>query len=240
MASNSIPASVTDRTFGFDALSEARNYRQALVTEFSPFLKGMVVEVGAGIGQFTELLQKQNPVTQVVAVEPEEVYCRKIEKRLSGVQVYRGTCDNLPPGTFCHAVACINVLEHIEDDRHALRQFYHLLANERGALCLFVPARPEIYAPIDRQLRHFRRYTKSDLKEKLETAGFELIRMDYYNFPGYFVWWMLFRVLHMQMTVSGVKLFDRCLFPMIHWLEERVMRPPIGQSLIAVARPKSQ
>ncbi|MEI7728649.1 MAG: methyltransferase domain-containing protein [Verrucomicrobiota bacterium] len=238
MASNP-PRVVPSSEFEFDALGEAHNYRRALIQEFGAFLKGRVIDAGAGIGQVTELLQRQAGVCEVLAVEPELTFCQAIEQHLPGVKVFHGTVANLPPTTSCNVLVCINVLEHIQDDAGALREFNRILAKERGVLCLFVPAGPEIFTPLDRKYGHYRRYSKSELKRKLEVAGFELLRLDYYNFPGYLAWWLLFRVFRLRrLRAGGVKLFDRYLFPVIHWFERRIARPPCGQSLIGVARPK--
>jgi hypothetical protein len=100
-----------------------------------------------------------------------------------------------------------------------------------------VPARPEIYAPIDRDFGHFRRYTFGELQEKLSRAGFKITRMHYFNSVGYFAWWLNFCVLKKRsFEPSKVRLYDRCIFPAVHWLESRVMRPPLGQSLLIIAR----
>ena len=103
-------------------------------------------------------------------------------------------------------------------------------------MCLFVPARPEIYAPIDRDFGHFRRYTRRELRSKLEEAGFKLLQFRYYNFVGYFLWWANFCVLKKRtFDVTKVKVFDRAIFPSIYFFETHVCEPPIGQSLIAIA-----
>ena len=47
-------------------------------------------------------------------------------------------------------------------------------------------ARPEIYSEIDKDFGHFRRYTRHELRQKLERAGFQVLRLRYYNIAGYF------------------------------------------------------
>jgi hypothetical protein len=112
-----------------------------------------------------------------------------------------------------------------------------LLRKRHGHACLFVPARPEIYAPIDKDFGHFRRYTKPELQLKLTNAGFKVERLVYFNLIGYFAWWFNFKVLQKRIFEAGaVRTFDRMIFPAGHWMEESLMRPPIGQSLLAVAK----
>jgi len=113
------------------------------------------------------------------------------------------------------------------------------LVAQSGTLCLFVPARPEIYAPIDSDFGHFRRYTRPELSRKLEQAGFQILALRYYNFVGYFAWWFNFCFLKKRRFDTGtVKFFDRLIFPCVHGIETHVCSPCIGQSLLAVARPK--
>ena len=133
-------------------------------------------------------------------------------------------------------IHAVEDLEHIEFDREELAAYYRLLMPSHGALCMFVPARAEIYAPIDEDFGHFRRYSKPELITKLNEAGFRDVQLRYFNFVGYFAWWMSFCVLKKRsFDVSAVRVFDRLIFPIVHGFETHVCPPPIGQSIIAVA-----
>ena len=223
--------------FEFDALQKAGNYRAALVQEFSPFLKGRVMEIGAGIGQFTEALAALPNVTEVVAIEPEARFCDAFRKLHPSRKIIEGTTDNLGEDPDWDAAVCINVMEHIRDDATELLKCRQRLAKRAGHLCLFVPAREEIYAPLDKDFGHHRRYARPQLREKLTQAGFQIVRLDYFNCIGYFAWWFSFCLLKKRHFDTGsVVVFDRLIFPVVHALERRLARPPFGQSLVAVAR----
>lgn len=231
-------AAAQTEDFEFAALDQARHYRARLLREFGADLAGRVLEVGAGIGQMTADLRAHPGVREVVAVEPEARFCARLRARLPDQRVVCGTVAHLGADAAWDAVLSVNVLEHIADDAAELRAYRDLLAARRGALCLFVPARPEIYAPIDRDFGHFRRYTRPGLRARLQAAGFRITRLRYYNFAGYFAWWLNFCVLRRRhFDLAGVRLFDRAIFPWVHTLETRVLAPPFGQSLLAVARP---
>ena len=233
-------ATAQTEDFEFAALNEAVNYRAALLEEFGQHLQGRVLEVGAGIGQFSGELRVLPGIAQLLSVEPEPQFCAEFRRRCPQLELLQGTVGDLPPGTAWDAVLSINVLEHIESDEHELSAYGRLLQPARGTLCLFVPARPEIYAPIDRDFGHFRRYTKPELKRKLERAGFELVSIRYYNFAGYLAWWLNFCVLGKRgFDVGSVRFFDRIIFPSMHFCESKMCAPPIGQSLIVVARAKA-
>ena len=99
-----------------------------------------------------------------------------------------------------------------------------------------MPARPEISSLIDKDFGHFRRYTRRELKSKLEKAGFRIERLVYFNLIGYFAWWWYFRLWKNRgFEIGRVRLFDKCIFPLLHAWESGALRPPIGQSLLAVA-----
>jgi hypothetical protein len=222
--------------FEFAALNEAKNYRRALLRDFEPYLRGNVLEVGAGIGQITSELRQMPEIQKLLSIEPDAAFCARLRARFPQHDLLQGTVGDLQSETDWNAILSINVLEHIEMDGEELAAYHHLLQPARGALCLLVPARPEIYAPIDKDFGHFRRYTRLELRRKLEGAGFKLVRFRYYNFAGYFAWWVNFCLLKKRsFDVAAVRLFDRAIFPLVHGFESRICPPPIGQSLMAVA-----
>ena len=229
-------AAANTQDFEFAALGEARNYRHALFEEFHCALQGEVIEVGAGIGQMSELLRNLPGVRRALAIEPDPRFCAEHRRRLPGHELVEGTANDLPAGTSCDAVLSINVLEHIREDAAELNRYAGLLRPRRGVLCLFVPARAELYAPIDKDFGHFRRYDYRELKSKLLQAGFSIERLCYFNCVGYFAWWTSFCLLKKRaFSPTMVRAYDRCVFPIVHWCESRFLRPPFGQSLLAVA-----
>lgn len=229
----------TSDDFEFSALAEARNYRWALMNEFGGALRGEVLEVGAGIGQMTEQLVRLPQVRRALAIEPDPDFCAQHRAQFPTHELLQGTAADLPPHTACDGILSVNVLEHIRDDREELARYAKLLQPRHGALCLFVPARPEIYAAIDKDFGHFRRYTRDELKDKLSRAGLIAERLVYFNSVGYLAWWWNFCLLKKRtFEVNEVRAYDRWVFPVVHWFESRVLRPPFGQSLLAVARPR--
>ena len=80
-------------------------------------------------------------------------------------------------------VICLNVLEHVDDDRSALAAIRRLLA-PAGRLVLLVPALPALYGTIDRALGHHRRYTRTGLAGLLQATGYTLTHIEYFNLAG--------------------------------------------------------
>lgn len=223
--------------FEFSALSEARNYRRSLIQYFDGHLRGHVLEVGAGVGQITAELRQNPAINRLVSIEPDPRFCDRLRTAIPGHQVICGSIVDLNDDGSWNVIISVNVLEHIEADDRELAHYHRVLAPQKGVLCLFVPARPEIYAPIDRDFGHYRRYTRSQLRRRLEDAGFQVLQFRYHNFIGYFAWWFNFCVMKKRgFNFKSVRLFDRFIFPVMSAYESRIHPPPIGQSLIATAR----
>jgi SAM-dependent methyltransferase len=224
--------------FEFTTLDAAKNYRRALMSSLTPYLQGDVIEIGAGIGQMTILLKKIAAIKFLQCVEPSPQFCQQFKGFLPNQPLVQGTIYDVQKKDW-DTIVSINVLEHIEDDAGELSAYHELLKNRKGLFCLFVPARPEIYAPIDKDVGHFRRYTKKSITTKLNNAGFEIEHIRYYNFVGYFAWWFSFRFLKQRsFNIHAVRLFDSIIFPPTHFIETYICRAPIGQSLFVIASAK--
>jgi SAM-dependent methyltransferase len=225
--------------FEFAALSEAKNYRAAIIKEFEAYLRDDVLEIGAGIGQISEAMLELPRVTSLTALEPETNFHDAFQKRLPNTVLIKGTVADLPQGTAYNAAIMVNVLEHIENDTEELMAIQKILKEKSGHLCILVPARQEIFSKLDSHFGHYRRYNKPNLKTKLTQAGFEIVKLHYFNMVGYFAWALRYKLMQgMDFDINQVRLFDRVIFPIGHWLESKLLRPPIGQSLIAIAKAK--
>ena len=150
------------------AMARAQAYNDWLIDRARPWLRGRVLDVGAGIG--THTIQLRGLADEVVALEPDPQFAQMLRDRVDGVQIVEGDATDVP-GPF-DAIVCFNVLEHIEDDESTLRRLRELLASH-GALLLLVPAHPTLFGPIDTAFGHYRRYGKGELRRKLRGAGLD-------------------------------------------------------------------
>ena len=80
-----------------------------------------------------------------------------------------------------------DVMEHIENDIKSLKIIRHLL-NKNGYLLLHVPSNMNEWNWDDEFYGHYRRYGKTDLKEKLNSNGFKIVSLWDTTFP--FFWLM--------------------------------------------------
>jgi SAM-dependent methyltransferase len=222
--------------FEFEALQQAHNYRRAIYRQFTPFIQGDIIEIGCGVGQFTNLLAGHPKASRVAGLEPDQHFHHQFQSDHPHLELIKGFAQDLT--SRWDTIISINVLEHIEADQLELNQFQEIL-NPGGKLCILVPARPEIYAPIDATFGHFRRYTKTNLAQKLTQARLNIDHIQYFNPLGYLSWLIMCKLFRSQkFSATNVRIFDRYILPTSLALGTLTSNP-IGQSLIAIATKKS-
>jgi len=72
-------------------------------------------------------------------------------------------------------------LEHLENDKKAVKNWNDLL-KIGGKMFVFVPAFQSLWSYHDVVNMHFRRYTKTELKSRLQAENLEIIKSSYWNF----------------------------------------------------------
>ena len=233
-------SSADDVLWDLEHLKEARGLTDWMFEQFQQDVRGRVLEVGAGIGTFSELLLTK-PVTELLLMEPYapcvEVLRREFGPR-DGVEVLDEALPD-PPSLADESesidfILCQNVLEHIEDDAAALATMARVL-KPGGQLFLLVPANPRLYGPLDRAYEHFRRYTKPRVRERILGAGLELDELYSFNALGIPGWWVQNRRgTNAELSSNSLKAYELLLRA---WKPvERRWRPPVGLSVVARAR----
>ncbi|MGH7612588.1 MAG: class I SAM-dependent methyltransferase [Gemmatimonadales bacterium] len=215
-------------------LAAAPRYNRWMFERLRPWLGDRVLEVGSGIGNLSEFLLDRS---RVVLSDTDPGYLERLRQRFAGHAHVAVVALRLP--TF-HAelareqfdtIICLNVLEHVREDRLSLAALYRLL-QPGGRLILLVPALPTIYGTLDRALGHFRRYTPAELRTKYAEAGLRMRHLEYFNLAGIPGWWFAGRVLKRDLIpAASLRWFD-ALVPLFRL--ERLLPWRIGQSVIAI------
>lgn len=137
----------------------------------------LVVDVGAGTGLFAAELQ---PRVRVLAVDAL-VAVAGLVRRLGRRQVVAGRAEQLALADgVADAVTALDVVEHLEDDLAAVREFLRVL-KPGGVMVLTAPAFPALWSGWDVALQHRRRYRRRGIRALLERAGAVEIRAVYVN-----------------------------------------------------------
>ncbi|MGI8688540.1 MAG: class I SAM-dependent methyltransferase [Thermomicrobiales bacterium] len=222
-----------------DTMSLAFNYHAWILDTILPFIGSRVVEVGGGIGSIAHALQDRE---RLVVLDNDPACCRRLQYRFDAESIRVIEGDILDPGVVAAlaterltTVVCVNVLEHITEDKRALKSMYDLL-QPGGHLVLLVPALPLIYGTLDTELGHVRRYRRRALRDMITAVGFSVERCRFFNSIGAISWFAVGRVRRQQVIHSGqIRFYDRFLVPVLSRVE-RMIPPPFGQSLVIIAR----
>jgi len=223
-----------------EIMIQAKNYRNWMYRRLAPSIGQRILEVGAGIGNFTEMFLDRE---LIVPSDKYQSCVEYLKTRLNTnskvvplqLDLENPAADqNLADFSF-DTVICLNVLEHVQDDLRALSYMHSVLA-PAGRLVLLVPAFQFLYGSVDRAIEHHRRYTKKDLIPKMRQTGFKIENAFYMNVIGMFGWFWNNRIMKIEEENSDqIGLFDHYIAP---WAEriERLVPPPFGLSLIAIGR----
>lgn len=228
------------------AMRSALNYYQWIYRTFSGAIGESILEIGAGVGTFSSLLQDRRRLVVIDILEDAVEMLKKLYGNKRNITILRADiCDEeiirLGEVYKFDTVICLNVLEHIADDTKALSNIYRLLkqaGGHTGKLLLLAPAHQFLFGTLDQLGGHYRRYGKKELREKLERAGFEVKEMRYLNSLGAVAWFINYKVFRVKEIVCKnverqITVFDRMIVPLLSRIE-RVVPPPFGTSLTAI------
>lgn len=211
-----------------------------------PYTHSRILEIGSGIGNISsQFVTSGIPIT---LSELDGEYCSRLHHRFDKEQLVRGIhqLDLVHPsfesvykellGRF-ETVFALNVVEHIEDHARAISNARSLLS-DNGRLIILVPAYMFLYNEIDRGLGHFRRYTKSAVKQ-LFSDGFDIVHTQYFNLAGILGWLFSGGIFHNKTLTAGPLSIYNKLVPLFK-LADSLTFHQIGLSVIAVGQKKTQ
>lgn len=212
-------------------LNRAPRFTKWMADTIRPYLGERVLEIGAGIGNLTSNLV---PRTVYWASDINPQYLDRLQRMMHSrpylqVKYTDASAVETFPEEHFDTVICLNVVEHLEDDVLALRNILKSLQRNGRAIVL-VPNGPGLYGSLDRVLGHFRRYTRKQLVNACEQAGFQVEKVLKFNRIGTPGWWWNGRVLKVKTfgywqikllntLLPVVRPIDRFLpFPHLSWI----------------------
>jgi glycosyltransferase involved in cell wall biosynthesis len=212
-------------------LNRAPRFTKWMADTIRPYVGDRVLEIGAGIGNLTSNLV---PRSEYHASDINPQYLDRLEtlkQTRPYLQVHftdAAAGATFPPGNF-DTVICLNVVEHIENDLAALTNIRKSL-DKNGRAIILVPSGPQLYGTLDKVLGHFRRYTREQLLDVCQRAGFTVEKVLKFNRIGSPGWWLNGRILKretfgfwqiklLNTLVPIIRPIDRFLpFPHLSWI----------------------
>lgn len=207
------------------------NWKRYWSSKIRPYLRGDVLEVGAGIGANT-LLLRQAHLGHWVCLEPDPSLVQTLRERLTGCEVIEGTTASLEKSRSFQSILYVDVLEHIADDRGELRRAGELLA-PGGMILVLSPAHSFLYSEFDREIGHVRRYDRKSLRAATP-EGLRLVRTFYLDAFGFLASSANRWLLHQTMpTRFQLAVWDRVLVALSRVLDP-LLGHRVGKSVVGV------
>ena len=217
--------------------------RQILQNPQSEIKNPKILDVGCGTGANLEMLAQFGQSEGVDVSDDALEFCRA-----KGLKAHKGLAEELPfADESFDLVTALDVVEHLDDDVAGLKEMRRVLKTG-GRTLIFVPAFMWLWGVQDDISNHRIRYTKRQIVERLEKAGFEVERATYANWT-FFAPILAGRTL---MKVTGLKpesennvnvsalngVFGRLFGAERFWL--RNFDFPFGVSIVIVAKKAPQ
>lgn len=168
---------------------------QALeVLQKNSVVDGVILEIGCSAGHMLSEIKSHFPKATLIGADVIKGTLLALARRMPEVPLLCFDLSSCPlADNSVDAVIMLNVLEHIEDDLCALRHANRVL-RPGGVLVLEVPASPDLYDEYDAYLKHFRRYSKQDIRDKLVQAGFSVNRISHLGFFLFPLFWLVKKI----------------------------------------------
>ena len=140
-----------------------------------------VLDAGCGTGGLSLRLRAAQPSWQMEAIDFSPLAVELAQSRVPGVHFQEASVTALPfPDASFDAVACVDVITQVDDDRGALAELFRVL-KPGGHFVTNVPAYMWLWSYHDVSCQTKRRYVRPQLRGLIEAAGFTDVDATYWN-----------------------------------------------------------
>ena len=212
---------------------------QIVLSHWPDIRKGGYADIGCGTGGFGKAVKEHFGFQKVALVDPDPLMIETAGVT-AGVTTIVSSFDDLKLPFRPSLITCMDVIEHIENDADFLRKLWATL-DDKGCLILSVPAMPVLYSDWDKIFGHYRRYTRTDLTDKLQSVGFS-VRFISYQW-SFAVPLFPYRLLKQRLNRHNTE-FDRVpdwlnalliSLSRLEWALAKKLALPLGTSLMVAA-----
>ena len=216
----------------FDKAVLWRKYIYFLVKKY---IKNGLLEVGAGIGSFTE--NYKNDLKNITLTELDKQNIKRLKKRFKGSKIKIETKLTSKLNGKFNSILYMNVLEHIKNDKKEINISLNKL-NKKGYLIILVPAHNELYTKFDKEIGHFRRY-KVNFFKKLKLKNAKIVKLQYLDCLGYFLYYLNKIFYKNEIYPSKTKIFiwDKFFTPLTFFFD-RFLNYRFGKNVLCIIEKK--
>ncbi len=193
-----------------------------------------ILDIGCGAGTISAALARLGK--KVTAIDNHAPYLELAKQKNIGLNIkyILGDCTRYKFDKKFDAVVLSGVLEHVRDDKFMLEKIHDLL-QVGGRLVLLTSAYSGLYSNFDKSVGHYKRYDEPELRSLLESCGFKIAKLKYWDALGLLVLCLSKLTGH---TISpeaiGNPLLDRLLNIWFNLVENK-MPFRFGADIITVA-----
>lgn len=133
------------------------------------------LEIGCGTGFVLSLVEDLFPNSSLYGSDLHVEGLKLAKQRLQKTVLFQMDACEVPFVDEFAVIGAFDLLEHIQDDNLALAQICQAL-HKGGGVILTVPQHNFLWSRFDEAACHQRRYSKKELKAKVELAGFKVVK----------------------------------------------------------------
>jgi len=197
-----------------------------------------IIDLGCGPGFTISAVSVSCPLAELVGIDFSTSAIREARNRMpqhTWIVADATSTTDLEPAD---VVICTEVIEHVDDPHRFAAQLLNF-CREDGHLILTTQS-GHVHAT-ERAVGHLRHFSKSDLREILENAGWNVIEVRSWGWPGY---WLLKKIANVNPTSTMDKLGNGSYSPLakainkLAYVLTRVFslhNSPLGTQLVVVA-----
>jgi 2-polyprenyl-3-methyl-5-hydroxy-6-metoxy-1,4-benzoquinol methylase len=214
----------------FDKAVFWRKYIYILVKKY---LKDDLLEVGAGIGSFSN--NYKNKINNITLTELDKENIKQLKKKFKRTKIKIKSKYTSKINKKFNSILYMNVLEHIKNDKKEINTSLSKL-NKNGYLVILVPAHNELYTKFDKEIGHFRRY-KINFFKKLKLKNSTIIKLHYLDCLGYFLYYLNKIFFKNEIYPSKVKIFiwDKFFTPITFFLD-KFLNYKFGKNVLCIIK----
>ncbi len=224
-------------------ISRAGKFNRWMYETIQPFSDGKVLEIGSGIGNISAFFL--NDGYSITLSDIRAHYAEELKNKFSNYEnfesaiqldlvdnLFREKYNNLK--SYFDTVFALNVVEHIHEDEIAIQNCRYLL-KLGGNIIILVPAYLSLYNKFDKNLGHYRRYTKKSLQSLISKNNFKIIHSQYFNLAGILGWYFSGNILKKETIPEGQMGLYNSLVPAFRIIDKAILNKA-GLSVIVVGK----